>query len=459
MATHTLSQSEIYFNNGNDASWLPGDTLLITKGVKSLIHFAKVHDVIITFEDVVMANQVRFVNDCYNIQLKGDPVKKLLKTANFVFELIHDCSFEGIEIDGRINGVNAQVGLFGRIVPDLTDRRTWYVAGEVNYTLKNISFNAIDVHDVQHEGVYAGSSSPYGNTFSGEFKIPIRGLNFSMKNIKVWNTGWTGIQVNNWREGFVAENIEVDNYGILDVDGHRAGFAVGANNSGYAKGIKVSNGTGNGIQLYPYGSFTLSDFSVGENVGNHWKIVNGVNTFTPEQSIITVDDKSTVETNPKQQINFLNGVITKPFKVAIDQYRDNNNYLPANVTNVNIISPTNQSLSTLVLLVPGSITTNLTVNGAVIPPVDLSTTSITATLITRSISLNYKNTYPNSKTFIEISSDGVTWIPSKIGILPDYHLGTSNGTAPFSTTLNPCFFRTKIIKQDGAIVYSSSVKL
>lgn len=283
------------------------------------------------------------------------------------------------------------------------------------------------------EAVYFGQTD---QVYTG-YKQPYRFQNIRFTRNKAFHLKGDFIQLTN-AENYRIDHNTADSTGLNNFDGQFTNYLAGGGTNGQIDSNTVTNANGPGASSFGYGENKI--------FGNTF--INCAQYSGGNQDVILVDVRT--PDSMKMQFRVYNNKITGGKRYAMRDFTTPDHYLPSSYYN-NIVSGT----------IAGDLKTNnvvsLTGNSTDIPPT--FTTSITATLITRSISLSYKNTYPNSKTFIEISSDGVTWIPSRVGILPDYHLGTSNGTAPFSTTLNPCFFRTKIIKQDGGVVYSASVKM
>lgn len=450
---------EIYYPSGIPNA-LPGDTYIVPAKQYSVIQIGNTkgtrENPITIINDTagqVNCPAIRIKNDCQWLWINGKGSSKVLygfkgNMAKSIYKHIRTTRFEGAF------GNN---GIFDQQVPDPADRRTYYIAGATdNYKWECDWIEYCWLHDNNGEALYDKSTSC--NRFDNGW-IPARSDSTLVENCIVQNAAWDGLQMANGGISWMRYST-VYNYGTINKGVQQAGGIIGNGSRGFVVYNTFTKGTGNGFQLFGNGTLYFA-YNVIDSAGRD-------GTAIGQETVIAQDMIDSVSSlGVKQRIIIFHNTLKNPqTKGAIKIYADNNNSLPAIIDSNNFIIPNagndwatkyvfnNVANSSFIGNVLNGQATDIPVN-----PPPTYVTSVTATLITRSISLNYKNTYPNSKTFIEISSDGIAWVPSRVGILPDYHLGQPNGTIPFGTTFNPCFFRTKIIKQDGAIVYSSSVKL
>jgi lysophospholipase L1-like esterase len=333
--TYTISQTsagEIYRPNGS--AWKGGDTIKITGTNYTVIEFFNIRGdacrpIIIMPQTTTTTRQFRLKGNSSYIKIWGGPTQYGLKIiadpslnigAGLSFERVHHAEADNIEISGQNTGVSFKENVV------YADTLTWYP----RYVMQKFKFTNIYVHDIDGEGFYVGNTLPTGYTVTSPYTgdtviVGNRIDSVEISNSLVERTTWDGIQLSNARNGNKIFNNVVRNFGTLDLDGQRAGIILGSNTNGDVYNNIVENGTGNGIQVFGYGSIKLYGNTV-TNVGNTTNNVNG------EQSIYGSDYVTTPETNPKQAVEIYNNQINQPkLRGAITFFEANNNAENINV--------------------------------------------------------------------------------------------------------------------------------
>lgn len=297
---------EIYITNASNLGWKGGDTLLIPAGEYSVIEIDSFggdasRDIVIrNYGGLVnVKGSIRLQKGIHHVRIQGNGTPGIpygFRCYNFAFNRANHYTMENIEVGPNPGGV----GIYGKQDPYADQPWTWYP----NYVSTKITINNCYVHDVAGEGMYIGHTYPSGDPDQGN-RIPQRMDSVTISNCIVTNTGWDAIQLSNARNGGLIFGNTVTNFGLLDLDGQRAGIISGGNTNSDVYNNTVTNGTGNGIQFFGYGVMQCYNNTI-TNVGNTKKNVNG------EESIYFIDKPTTPETNPKQAMVISGNTINYP---------------------------------------------------------------------------------------------------------------------------------------------------
>lgn len=369
--SYTIAQTspgEIYITDASTKPWKGGDTLKIPAGTYSVIEISNFSGdpcnkiVIINSGGQVIANNFRMRFDSRYFKITGtgtpgiDYGFKVVGGGMLAVSLAHDFEIDHVEVSG------GSLGFYIKTVPDLTMPKTLYTVGSsTNYVMNNIYLHHNYFHDINGEGMYIGHTGPNGNQ-EGTGLIPIRMDNVEIAYNITRNTDWDGIQLSNARNAKIHDN-SVWNFGRLNLGSQQAGIIMGSNTTGEVYNNTVSNGTGNGIEVFGYGTIKVYNNSVDSS---------GWDGTANGQDAVYSDDYITIpEINPKQQILSYNNIVRNPKpRGGIRVSSNSNNSLPASVTNNQFYipnAPTNWQTAYIITSPPGSVQSNNTLIGGTVP--------------------------------------------------------------------------------------------
>ncbi len=304
--THYITQTapgEIYRPNGS--AWKGGDTVKIKGNNYTVIEFNNVggdtcRDLVIMPEERLTASIFRIKDNCHNIKIWGGKNPYGIKIINSALAITksHHIWADNIEITG------GSVGVYCKQDYDASDPETW----QPGYVMRKIKLTNLWIHDVNGEGMYVGHTSPDGIVYNGVNRVPIRLDSIEISNCLVERTQWDGIQLSNARNGCKIFNNTVRDYGLLNKSSQQAGIIVGSNTNADVYGNKITNGTGNGIELFGYGVIKCYNNTL-ENCG-----LDG--TANGQHSLYASDYVTRTESNPRQTISITNNSIKNPPKAG-----------------------------------------------------------------------------------------------------------------------------------------------
>jgi len=325
---HIITSSQPYVN-GETLGVKPGDVVCIQAGdypYLNLFNFKGSKELPLTIKNcggevkiggssanygIVMNNNHYFrltgTGDAsvkYGFQVNGDT--KFLATGFAIAGKSSDFEIDHLEI------TKVEAGVLAKTNPSC-DASTW----QGNYTMKNVKFHDIYVHDIKGEGFYIGHTSLNVNISCGgttKTVTPHDIENIEVYNNKFANTGWDGIQVSRASKNCNIYNNEVYNYGTENKSSQQAGIIVGGESNGRVYNNWVEKGTGSGIQI----------FGQGEVV-----VFNNIVKDAGEDAIFS-DDRSTSPLSLK----LINNTILSPDRDGIRLY---NNESDNNVVNNNLV--------------------------------------------------------------------------------------------------------------------------
>ena len=328
---HTITSSNPYVN-GQTLGVKPGDVVCIKAGnypYLNLFNFQGSSSSPITIKNcsgqvrignsstsygIVMNNNkhIRFTgtgsSDEYGFRVDGG--SKYLASGFAIATKSSDFEIDHLEI------TKVEAGVLAKTNPSC-DASTW----KGNYTMRNVKFHDLYIHDIKGEGFYIGHTSLKvsvkcnGSTKNVE---PHRIENLKIYDNQIENAGWDGIQVAQASNNCEIYNNRVYNYGTAKKSSQQAGILVGGNTTGKVYKNWVQKGSGSGIQVFGTGTIT---------VYNNMIIEAG-------EDAIFCDDRSP----SPMTVRFVNNTIINAKDAGISMYSDESS---SNVAKNNIIVSSN----------------------------------------------------------------------------------------------------------------------
>lgn len=181
-----------------------------------------------------------------------------------------ECSL--IEVEGyEKNGQGDRSGFAGIGIKTspYQDCETFRDAGKTAWIMENISLNNCYVHDVGGEGFYIG----HGWYPKDEQHCDFTTYPHSIHGIRVFNNvienvGNDGIQIKNSDEDCAVYNNYVTGFGKNNNGAHNEGILIAGGTLGKFYNNFVTNGSGNGIQLFSQGQVDVYN-NIVANVGEY----------------------------------------------------------------------------------------------------------------------------------------------------------------------------------------------
>lgn len=363
--TYTITETQpgqIYYVDGSGMPWKGGDTLEIAAGNYSVIQFGNVggdpcRPLFIRPLGNITTSQLRFNNYSHHITYDGKTKEGVRSTfmTSLASNLSSDITIKNLNIGPNPGGV----GVYYKQDPDSTKPKTWYQS----YVIKKITLDSFYVNNVSGEGFYVGNTAPNADPYYG-YITPIRMDSITLSNHIVDSTGWDGIQLSAARNGNKIFGNVVTNFGLTGISGQKAGIILGGTSTGDIYNNTVKNGTGNGIQVFGYGTV---------NMYNNY--VDSVGSIGNEQSFYGLAGVNLIETDPKLQLNIYNNTIRNPKSQGAMDFRRSNtgpdNLLVANVYNNTFCIPgaTESWQTTYLKFDNGWTGSNNVLNCDIVPPV------------------------------------------------------------------------------------------
>jgi hypothetical protein len=343
--THYITQTapgEIYRPNGS--AWKGGDTVKITGTSYSVIEFYGVggdacRDLVIMPQTTLTTPVFRFKGNSHHIKVWGGPTTYGIKISggSLAVTKCHHIWADNMEISG------GSIGVYCKQDYDAADPETW----QPGYVMRKLKFTNLWVHDINGEGFYVGHTQPDGVDYSGTIRIPIRLDSVEISNCLVERTQWDGIQLSNAKNGCKIFNNTVKDFGLLNRGSQQAGIILGSNTNADVYNNKVSNGTGNGIELFGYGVINCYN--------NTLESCGADGTAIGQQSIYASDYVTLTETNPKQTVLISNNLIKNPQTsgaIMVTGYANNSNPSVVQANKLCISAPPPNWLSLYVKVYP-----------------------------------------------------------------------------------------------------------
>ena len=136
------------------------------------------------------------------------------------------------------------------------DASTW----QDNFTMRNVSFHNLYIHDTKGEGFYIGNSA-LSTTVNCDGKSkevkPHRIEYLKVYDNRLKNIGKDGIQIAQASKDCRVYNNTLLNYGTAKINSHQAGILMGGNTSGRVYNNMIRKGSGTGIQVFGTGKVTV----------------------------------------------------------------------------------------------------------------------------------------------------------------------------------------------------------
>jgi Right handed beta helix region/Secretion system C-terminal sorting domain len=346
---YTLSASGdggIYFNNGGSINVQPGQKLCITAGTYTYISLNGL--VGTETQPITVINcggKVVSQGSSYGYRITNSRYFKFTGTGaagipyGFVAEGTNTFIPSGISIrEGTSNYEvdhteckKVQIGILAKTNPENCNPSSY----GLGWVIENISFHNNYIHNTQGEGFYLGHSASTenildcnGNTITVE---PVK-----LKNVRVYNNildslGWDGIQVAAAPNTEIYNN-SVKNYGLSNISSQQAGILLGGKSYGSIYDNYINNGTGNGIQVFGYGSV---------KVFNNIVVDAGYDGTPTRQDAIITDDRpqpNNLYTNLKADI--FNNTVVNAGRFCVHLYNSYGTVAPVNkVVNNLLVKP------------------------------------------------------------------------------------------------------------------------
>lgn len=368
-----------------NAIYKGGDTIRIMAGnYADVIEFDNLHGdacnpiTIINGGGVVQAVQMRFKTGCSYIHVTGSGTAGIVNGFKCTGGPLTMNYGNHIEID-HIDITNPNgVGIYMTFVPNAALPATVYIPGSPNnYSINKIHIHHNKIHSTAGEGMYIGNSAPDGDTDNGynpdgSFILPARGDSIEIDHNTTDSTGWDGIQLSNSRDGCSIHDNTVNHYGLINKGSQQAGIISGSNTSSSVYNNRVTNGTGNGIQYFGYGTSLI--------YGNYLSNCGYDGTPTGQESILVDDRLTPTQPTPLQALSiYLDTIMNPTPKAAIFSYYGNKNTASTTVHDNIICNPT--GTTEIILNYPGSVTSNNINSCAPAPPVIVPTKAAMAVTI------------------------------------------------------------------------------
>lgn len=307
--TFTASGGDIY--RPNVSMVLPGDTCYIAAGSYGVIEFYHLHGnacqpvIIKPKGNVYMTTRFKVIQDSF-VVVDGF-------TAGNIPQ--HNCLFHITGVEGCIESNHillqyfdvtnpAGVGLFFKENIDTTNPYSYYPLGNQN----KISILHQWVHNTGGEGMYLNFCCPDGDPPVMGY-LPAQGDSFEVAYNYVENTDWDGIQLATSNTGNSIHDNYVYNFGRVNMGSQQAGIIAGGLVSGDVYNNTVIKGTGNGIELFGYGTINCYN-NIVDSTGNDGS-PNGQNSIFTNQYNLTSFPSAN-----HQQINIYNNTIVTTQKIA-----------------------------------------------------------------------------------------------------------------------------------------------
>lgn len=362
---HMLSQTgpgEIYRPNGS--AWKGGDTVKITGTSYSVIEFNNIagdpcRPIVIMPLTTLTTPVFRIKGNSRYLKIWGGKTQYGIKVNGGPIALTscHHIEVDNVETTGGSTGVYCKQDVV------YSDPMTW----NPNYRMTKFTFKNMWIHDIDGEGMYVGITQPSGLTVKSTWSgldtviVPIRMDSVEISNNIVERCTWDGIQLSNARNGNKIFGNTVRDYGTINKSSQQAGIILGGNCNGDVYNNTVVRGTGNGIQIFGYGTINVYGNTL-DSCG--YDGLTNSNGTQGQQSMYISDFLNAVEANPKQKVNVYGNAVNNPktaSAIFITGYYNNSD--PSNVYNNTFCipgAPANWQNTYLKLNVPGSTNTNNT---------------------------------------------------------------------------------------------------
>jgi predicted esterase len=318
----------------NGSTSKPGDKVCIATGTYKYINLSNFNG--------TASNPITIVNCGGQVVVNG-PAYGFSVTASSFFRLT-GTGTQGVDYGFKVDGVSqytpsglglsrkstdfeidhleftkCDVGVICKTNPTC-DSETWDAA----FSMRNLSFHDLYLHDINGEGFYVGHTShTVALTCNGQSITvkPQRILGLKIYNCRVDGTGWDGIQVANSPENAQIYNNTVNNFGTRNQAAQQAGILMGGLSNGNVYNNSISNGTGNGIQVLGVGLIKVYNNVVVNTGGN--------NVVSASKDGIFIDDRPAAG-YPALYVSVCNNTVISPKRSAIRMENTNKTIVSMN---------------------------------------------------------------------------------------------------------------------------------
>jgi hypothetical protein len=248
----------------------PGDTVCLQAGNWDYIQLKGFHGtadqpiVFINYGGAVIINTDHFVGikigGCSHILFTGtgDPkiqygfsIQKVSGGAGMgIDDFSTDIEVEHVEISHTKIG-----GVYAKTDPTCNN----FGATRDKFVMRNFSFHDNWVHDVADEGLYIGNSHYAGLDLQScdttVYPHVLKGV-YIYHNL-IENTGWDGIQVSSADSGCFIHDNQINFDSQAGISGQMSGILIGGGSICKTYNNKISNGKGDGIDIFGQGNFDV----------------------------------------------------------------------------------------------------------------------------------------------------------------------------------------------------------
>lgn len=337
------ASGEIY--RPNVSGWRAGDTLLIPAGTYTVNEFVGLVGSRCQYI-TIMPNGIVHLNGRLNFTLLDsfitmDGYIYGTNTVGMFVNGVVGCTESSYMTFKHLNITNpAGVGMLFKENPDTTRPITYYP----NYTMNKISILYNTIKNTGGEGMYIGHTDPDGIDF---VRPPTNMDSVEIAYNTTDSTGWDGIQLSNGQNGCSIHNNTVTHFGLQNLGSQQAGIIFGGNCSGSLDSNIVRNGTGNGLQMFGFGTLNCYKNEV-DSAGNDGT-TNGEQTIFSNQYNLTV-----YPATHNQQINIYNNSLLSLQKIIVVRVQNDGGNASAATATGNNICAKNLTQTAIVLDPPGS---------------------------------------------------------------------------------------------------------
>lgn len=327
----TTATAEIFRPNAGTLGLKGGDTLFIPTGKYDLIELGNFSGdpckpiTIINAGGLVTIGTLRIAAHSQYIHWTGTGVPGLTygfkvyggSNTGVGADLFNHIEMDHLWIDSIPNGT----GFIMKTQPDTSDVETLYN----NYVMDVLYVHDCKITRAGGEAMYIGHTSPFANDPGQLPLIPLRLDSVHIERMIIDQCLWDGIQVSAARDFCRVNDNVITNYGTGNISSQQCGIIIGGCTRGDAWNNTITQGTGNGMELFGYGICNFFN-NVLDSCGYD-------GTMNGQETVFCNDLVNPIETSdPKQQLIFFNNTIKHPkTRGAIRINADNGQTIAANI--------------------------------------------------------------------------------------------------------------------------------
>lgn len=350
---------------GDISAFNPGDTLKFMGESYSVIEFYGTSTggtyscpFVIVANTTLHADAIRFKGGAHNFKIVSTGVGndtttiRTISAKSVACDMADHIEFHGLKISG------GDIGFYNKTNVSYENQNSWYP----NFPMTANKLIGCWVSNINGEGIYSGLTQENGytvtSTWSGLDTVIVgnRCDSTEIRDCYIDKTQWDGIQLAHSGYGNIISGNIVTNFGLAKQPSQKAGIVLGGDSNGDVYNNKVSNGEGNGIEIFGFGSVNIYNNTI-DNVGNTTEHVDG------EESIYTKYHTVTYISRPPLALYIHDNHIKNPKKRGAIKTVPNGNDIGSLVANNTFCIPDaqpNWQSTYLILGVPESTNTNNT---------------------------------------------------------------------------------------------------